>query len=128
VAAVRAELGPDVVLKAILETGELDDDRLIARAANLALDGGADFLKTSTGKTARSATPEAARVLLSVLTERAGPGGTAGIKISGGVGTTEQAGVYLAMADEAFGADRVSPATMRFGASGLLTALLADLG
>jgi deoxyribose-phosphate aldolase len=128
VAAVRSEIGPGIVLKAILETGELAQPDLIERAGRLALDGGADFLKTSTGKTEHSATPEAAEILLRVLAERAGPEGPAGIKISGGVGTTEQAGVYLALADEAFGADRVSPATMRFGASRLLGALLADLG
>jgi len=128
VAAVRSEIGPDLVLKAILETGELADERLIALAGGLALDGGADFLKTSTGKTEHSATPEAARVLLSVLSERAGADGPAGLKVSGGVGTTEQAAVYLALADEVLGADRISPATLRFGASRLLGALLEELG
>lgn len=128
VGAVRAEVGPDIVVKAILETGELVEDALIARAGHLALDGGADFLKTSTGKTEHSATPEAARTLLDVLCERAGPDGPAGIKISGGVGTTEQAAVYLDLADRAFGPDRVSAATMRYGASRLLGALLGDLG
>ena len=128
VAAVRDEIGPDLVLKAILETGELVDAALIAQAGHLALDGGADFLKTSTGKTEHSATPEAAGVLLEVLAERAGPDGPAGIKISGGVGTTEQAAVYLRLADDALGPDRISPATMRFGASRLLAALLAELG
>ena len=55
--------GP-AVLKAILETGELGEPALIRRAADEALAGGADFLKTSTGKVAVNATPEAAEILL----------------------------------------------------------------
>ncbi len=131
VAATRAEIGDGTVLKAILETGELDDDELAARAGRAALAGGADFLKTSTGKTARSATPEAAAALLSVLTE---PGAASpdrirpiGLKVSGGVGTVAQAATYLALADEALGAAAVGPATLRFGASRLLGDLLAVL-
>ncbi len=128
VRATRDEVGDDIVVKAILETGELGDDALIERAARAALAGGADFLKTSTGKTANSASPEAATVLLSVLSEAAGRGESRvrplGLKVSGGVGSVEQAAVYLALADAAFGADAVGPATLRFGASRLLGALL----
>ena len=57
-------------LKVILETGELRDDALIARAARLALDCGADFLKTSTGKTPVGATPAAARSMLQAIAAR----------------------------------------------------------
>ncbi|MEM9563696.1 MAG: deoxyribose-phosphate aldolase [Actinomycetota bacterium] len=132
VAATRAEIGNDIVLKAILETGELDDDELAARAGRAALAGGADFLKTSTGKTARSATPEAAMALLAVLTEPGAMptdrGRPIGLKVSGGVGTAAEAATYLAMADGAFGDDAVGPATLRFGASRLLADLLARLG
>lgn len=130
VAAVRSEIGSEIVLKAILETGELGDDQPIRDAGIAALDGGADFLKTSTGKTEHSATPEAARVLLSVLTagtpdaDRRRP---VGLKVSGGVGTAEQAAVYLELADAAFGPDGVGPATLRFGASRLLGDLVALL-
>jgi len=129
VRATREEVGDDIVVKAILETGELGDRGLIGRAGMAALAGGADFLKTSTGKTANSATPEAAEVLLGVLTDHADPGGPdrgvpRGLKVSGGVGTVEQAAVYLGLADAAFGADAVGPATLRFGASRLLGALL----
>ena len=126
VAAVRAVLDPPIVLKAILETGELEDPHVIAGAAREALAGGADFLKTSTGKTQRSATPEAAAVLLSVL--GTGPGGPdGGIKVSGGVSTVEQASLYLGLIDAAFGEDRVGPQIARFGASRLLDDVLAAI-
>lgn len=130
VAATRAEIGDGIALKAILETGELADAHLIGRAGRAALDGGADFLKTSTGKTAHSATPEAVEVLLGVLNHHADPGGPdegtlRGLKVSGGVGTVEQAAVYLAMAEQCYGT--VGPDQLRFGASRLLGSLLEAL-
>ncbi|MGH1489811.1 MAG: deoxyribose-phosphate aldolase [Acidimicrobiales bacterium] len=124
VAATRQAIGPDVGLKVILETGELVEEQLIRTAAMHALDAGADFLKTSTGKTARSATPEAAAVLLDVL---ASYQSEAGIKISGGVRTVDQAVVYLDLADRVMGSDWVSKETFRFGASSLLGDVLAAL-
>lgn len=128
VAAVRAVLDPPVVLKAILETGELGDAALIAAAGHETIAGGADFLKTSTGKTARSATPEAVGVLLDVLGDSSdGSSGIRrpgvrrpGIKVSGGVSTVAQASTYLELVDGAMGADWVGPTTVRFGASRLL--------
>lgn len=111
-------------LKAILETGELADPVTIARAAEAALDGGADFLKTSTGKVRVNATPEAARVLLQAIVRR---GGAAGFKPAGGVRTTAEAGVYLALCDEILGSGWAGPKRFRIGASGLLDALLAML-
>lgn len=128
VAATREAVGPDIVLKVILETGELDDSKLIRTAAGDSLGNGAQFLKTSTGKTARSATPEAARTLLEVLAEHARSGGmSAGIKVSGGVRTVDQAGEYLALADEIMGPDWADETTFRFGASSLLDDVLAAL-
>lgn len=130
VAAVRAEIGSDVVLKAILETGELVERELIAEAGVRALAGGADFLKTSTGKTERSATPEAAQTLLEVLgdPERAPrQRHPVGLKVSGGVSTVDQAAVYLDLADRALGAENVSAKTFRFGTSRLLDAILLEL-
>ncbi|MDE2275333.1 MAG: deoxyribose-phosphate aldolase, partial [Burkholderiales bacterium] len=76
-------------LKVILETGELQDPALIAQASRIALDAGADFLKTSTGKTARSASPEAARVMLTAIAADAGARGgdaAAGAAVRGGRG------------------------------------------
>ena len=114
----------DATLKAILETGELADPALIRRAADEALAGGADFLKTSTGKVAVNATPEAARILLEAIRDNASE---AGIKPAGGVRTTADAGVYLGLCEEIMGAAWAGPARFRIGASGVLSALLATL-
>jgi deoxyribose-phosphate aldolase len=115
----------DTTLKAILETGELKDPALIGLAAQAAIEGGADFLKTSTGKTATGATPEAARILLDTIDRR---GRSIGFKASGGVRTVAQAAAYLALADEILGASWAGPRHFRIGASGLLDAILATLG
>ncbi|MFM7347102.1 MAG: deoxyribose-phosphate aldolase [Tagaea sp.] len=109
-------------LKVILESGAFPSLEKLERAAIDVLEAGADFLKTSTGKIAQSATPEAARVLL-----EASKRGKVGVKISGGVRTLADAESYLAIADEIRGAGWAEPATFRFGASGLLDALLAAL-
>ena len=111
-------------VKAILETGQLQGADMIREAGTLALDAGADFLKTSTGKVPVGATPEAVRTLLELIAAR---GSDAGVKASGGVRTLEDAETYLAIADEVMGADWASPKTFRFGASGLLTALIDAL-
>lgn len=126
VAAVRAACG-GALLKVILETGELTTPEAIAGASRLALEEGADMLKTSTGKSPVSATPEAARIMLAAIRAHAGPR-PAGLKISGGVRTIADAAPYLALADAAMGAEWASPATFRFGASQLHGALAAALG
>jgi deoxyribose-phosphate aldolase len=124
--AVRAikEVCGEATLKAILETGELKDAALIGLAAEAALDGGADFLKTSTGKVAVNATPQAAEILLHAIARR---GGTCGFKPAGGVRTVADAAVYLGLCDGILGAGWAGPKRFRIGASGLLDALLATL-
>ncbi|QDL94150.1 deoxyribose-phosphate aldolase (plasmid) [Paroceanicella profunda] len=112
-------------VKAILETGILNDDAMISRAAALAIDGGADFIKTSTGKIPMNATHRAVRLMLEAVAEH--DNRLIGVKPSGGVRTLEDATSYLDIADEVMGADWVSPLTFRFGASSLLDALLATL-
>lgn len=121
---IKDVCGP-ATMKAILETGELGDPALIALAAEAALDGGADFLKTSTGKVRVNATPEAARILLHAIARR---GGTVGFKPAGGVRSVADAGVYLGLCDEILGPGWAGPKRFRIGASGLLDALLATLG
>jgi deoxyribose-phosphate aldolase len=123
VRAVKSACGP-ATLKAILETGELKDPALVRRAADAALEGGADFLKTSTGKVAVNATPEAAEILLAAI--RAS-GRDAGLKAAGGVRSTADAASYLALCDRIMGEGWATPAHFRLGASGVLTALLATL-
>lgn len=118
VQAVRAAC-PGRVLKLILESGELATPALIAQASAIGLDAGADFLKTSTGKTPTGATPEAARVMLQAIA--AHPRGAAvGFKASGGVRTVADAAVYIALVREALGEAALTPRRLRFGASGLL--------
>ncbi len=112
----------EATLKVILETGRLMTATAIRDAAELAVDAGADFLKTSTGKVAVSATLEAAHILLEVASAAGRP---VGVKVAGGVRTTEQAAAYLRLADAING--RTAPESFRFGASGLLDALLATL-
>jgi hypothetical protein len=88
------------VLKTILETGELATPALITRAAEIAVEEGADFLKTSTGKVRVNATPEAAELLLDVIKGAPRP---VGLKAAGGVRTTEDAAVYLGLCDRIMG-------------------------
>ncbi|GGE90053.1 deoxyribose-phosphate aldolase [Stappia taiwanensis] len=118
----------DRLLKVILETGEIGDPLLIHAAAGVAIGAGADFIKTSTGKVPVNATLEAAEVMLTVIEEtRRDHGRDVGFKPAGGIRTLEDAAGYLALADKIMGANWVSAATFRFGASGLLDAVLAGL-
>jgi deoxyribose-phosphate aldolase len=112
------------LLKVILETGALGETAIVRRASEIAIEAGAHFLKTSTGKTAVSATPQAARTMLGVIRESARP---VGFKAAGGIRTLADAATYLALADEIMGPDWAGPSTFRIGASGLLDALLAEL-
>jgi deoxyribose-phosphate aldolase len=113
---------PRRLLKVILETGELPDQETVALAARIAIQSGADFVKTSTGKTRVSATPEAARTMLDVIRATSH---RVGLKPSGGIRDLAAASTYLQLAREAMGPSWISPATFRFGASGLRDALLA---
>ena len=107
-----------LTLKVIIESGELADPVLIAEATRLSLAAGADFVKTSTGKTPVSATPEAACVM---LREIAASGmASAGFKASGGIRSVADAQGYLQLAAEVLGADALQARRFRFGASGLL--------
>jgi deoxyribose-phosphate aldolase len=114
----------DAPLKVILETGELRTADLIREASHLALAAGADFLKTSTGKVPVNATPEAVALMLEAIREH---GGRAGLKVAGGVATVADVQRYIALAADTYGAERLSPDTLRFGASSLLPVLLATI-
>lgn len=108
-----------LTLKVIIESGELGTAERIAQATRLALAAGADFVKTSTGKTATGATPEAAAVMLREI--KSSGLSSAGFKASGGVRSVLDAAGYIAQAEAALGADALHPQRLRFGASGLLT-------
>lgn len=112
-------------LKVILESGAFPDQKRLAEAGQLAVRNGADFLKTSTGKIPAGATLEAARTLLQVILESGrGVDHPLGFKASGGIRDVATAKAYVALAEEIMGKGWVSPAHFRFGASGLIDALV----
>jgi deoxyribose-phosphate aldolase len=126
--ACREACGP-VTMKVILETGSIARPALIEKAAKIAVDGGADFLKTSTGKVPVGATLSAARLLLEACRSAREAGGRpVGFKASGGVRDVLQAAEYLSLADQILGPDWADARRFRFGASGLLDAVLKQLG
>lgn len=128
ISACKAECAKaSVLLKVILETGELKEEALIRQASQIAIEAGADFIKTSTGKVAINATPEAAAIMLTVIRDM-GVKKHVGFKAAGGVRTAEDAALYLQLAGEILGEEWADAAHFRFGASGLLSSLLDTLG
>ncbi|MBE9375152.1 deoxyribose-phosphate aldolase [Saccharopolyspora sp. HNM0983] len=124
IAAVRAECGSRH-LKVILETGELATYDNVRRASWLALLGGADFLKTSTGKISPAATLPVTHVLLQAVRDwRAATGQLRGVKTAGGIRSTKDALRYLVAVRDVAGAAWLTPELFRFGASSLLDDLL----
>lgn len=107
-------------LKVILETGALPSVDAVYRSARVALDEGADFIKTSTGKIAVGATPDAAAAMLLALEDH---GDERGIKLSGGLRQFEDLLPYHRMLSAQWGVDAFTPHRVRIGASSLLTAL-----
>jgi deoxyribose-phosphate aldolase len=118
-AAVR-KASAGLRLKVILETGALLDGAHILRASRLSLAAGADFLKTSTGKTKVSATPEAARVMLSAIAADPDAAKRVGFKPSGGIRSVADAAVYIALVEELLGVEALTSQRFRIGASSVL--------
>lgn len=118
----------DTHLKVILETGELVTYDNIRRASDLALEAGADFIKTSTGKAATSATFATALLMCESIRDFARrTGKRRGLKIAGGIRTTRQALTYLVIVKETLGDAWLDPGLFRIGASSLLDDLLMQL-
>ncbi len=122
-ALFRSGCGSAAQLKVILETGELTAAQ-IRLASRLAIDAGADFIKTSTGKVAVNATPAAATLMLQAIAER---GGHCGFKAAGGIRTASAATEYLQLAERMLGPVWPTPARFRIGASALAGELHAVL-
>ena len=118
--------GANVLLKVIIESGELKDEALIRRASEIAIDAGADFIKTSTGKVPVNATTESARIMLETIRDSGKT--NVGFKPAGGIKTAKDAAVHLELADTIMGPEWVDRNHYRFGASSLLGNLLIDLG
>lgn len=115
-------------LKVILETGVLMDPVLIKKAALVAMNAGADFIKTSTGKVSIGATYEAVYVMAKTVAEYNVKNNTkVGIKVAGGVSTTEQAVSYYTIVASVLGEEWLNENLLRFGASRLVNALISSL-
>ncbi len=122
VQAITDLVDPPRIVKVILETGAFATGESISAATQLAIGAGADFVKTSTGKIPAGASLDAAAAMLA---EIAVADRTIGLKPSGGIRTFDEAMAYVDLADSVMGDGWATPATFRFGASGLLDALLA---
>lgn len=116
-----------VILKVIIESGELKTPELIKLASELSIRAGADFIKTSTGKVSVNATPEAAKVMLEVIKATNNPKVDTGFKAAGGVRDVVDAQVYLDLAANILGDNWATSSHFRFGASSLLGNLLSTL-
>ena len=110
--------------KIILETGELEKTSLIYGAAKLCIKHGVNFIKTSTGKTKISATPEAANAMLEAISNSKG---SIGFKASGGIKTIDDAKKYLSLAQIIMGTKWIKSQNFRIGASSLLDNLLQTI-
>lgn len=113
------------LLKVILETGCLPSQESVYQASMLALESGADFIKTSTGKLQPAATPEAVYTMCIALNEYYKVSGNKkGLKAAGGIVTAEDALKYLTIVQAILGNDWITPKLFRLGASRLANNLL----
>ena len=118
----------DKTLKVILETGALKTASNIKKAAILAMYSGADFIKTSTGKEAISATPEAAWVMCEAIKEYyKETGRKVGFKAAGGVDTVKKALAYYTIVKEILGEEWLNNGLFRIGTSRLANSLLSEI-
>ena len=115
-------------LKVILETGELGTYDAVRKASLVAIAGGADFIKTSTGKVSPAATLPVTLCMLEVIRDVHDETGLViGMKPAGGIRTAKQAIQYLCVLHETLGPDWLTPDLFRFGASSLLNDVLLQL-
>lgn len=127
-AVIREELGDDTLLKVIIESGELKNEALIRKATNIAIGAGADFVKTSTGKTPVSATYEAVMYICEeIKAYYESTGLMVGVKVAGGVTSSEDAARYYTIVQNVLGEKWLTPRYFRIGSSSLLGKLLKDL-
>ena len=127
VIAVKEACG-DRHLKVILETGELGTYDAVRKASLVAIAGGADFIKTSTGKVSPAATLPVTLCMLEVIRDVHDETGLViGMKPAGGIRTAKQAVQYLCVLHETLGPGWLTPDLFRFGASSLLNDVLLQL-
>ncbi|MCE1198190.1 MAG: deoxyribose-phosphate aldolase [Marinilabiliales bacterium] len=127
IAAIRESCG-EAHLKVILETGALKSAENIWKASVIAMEAGADFIKTSTGKMDPAATPEAAWVMCSAIRDfHARTGKKVGFKAAGGIVESRDALLYLAIVRDLLGEEWLNPKMFRIGASRLANNLLTSI-
>ena len=115
-------------LKVILEAGELVTLENVCNASELAMEAGADFIKTSTGKITPAATPQVVLVMLEAIRDfYVKTGKTVGMKPAGGISTAKHAIQYLVMVRETLGQGWMTPDKFRFGASSLANDVLMQI-
>jgi deoxyribose-phosphate aldolase len=122
------EVAVNQTLKVILETGELKTAENIARASEIAIEAGADFIKTSTGKISPAATEESVYVMLQVIKEyHRKTGKRIGIKPAGGISEPEKALGYYRLVNHVLGESWLNPGLFRIGASRLADSIVEYL-
>lgn len=127
IAAVKEACG-EAHLKVILETGELSTYDNIRLASDIAMQAGADFIKTSTGKVQPAATLPVTMVMLEAIRDYYyDTGKKIGMKPAGGIATAKLALQYLVVLRETLGEDWLTPDLFRFGASSLANDLLMQI-
>ena len=125
--AIRKAVG-NAHLKVILETGVLRSPEDIWNASIVAMEAGADFIKTSTGKLEPAATPEAIYVMCEAIKAYAAKTGRkVGIKPAGGMTVSEDALLYMAIVEAVLGADWLNNRMFRLGASRMANNILSDI-
>lgn len=123
-----ASASGDAHLKVILETGELETYDAVRLASQIAIEAGADFIKTSTGKVKPAATMPVTLVMLEAIRDHyLATGEAVGMKPAGGIRDAKLALRYLVMVKETLGDAWLTPARFRIGASSLLNDLLMQL-
>jgi len=110
-------------LKIIIESGELKTEELIRLASKVAMNAGANFIKTSTGKVTVNATLKAAKYMLEEIQNT---NKNCGFKGAGGIKTKTEALAYLNLASNIINEKFINPKTFRIGASSLLNDLLGN--
>ena len=124
--AVAAKQGRNVHLKVILETGLLRTSEAIANASFLAMEAGADFIKTSTGKVDVNATPAAAYVMCECIAKYyQATGKKIGFKPAGGISSAADALCYYSIVSSVLGKEWLNKELFRFGVSRVANSLLA---
>jgi deoxyribose-phosphate aldolase len=115
-------------LKVIVESGLLNNHEQIFKASMIAMDAGADFIKTSTGKTNVSATPDAAFVMCrAIAVFYSETGIKVGFKPAGGIVTSGDAAIYFNIVKNCLGDDWLNSRLFRIGASRLANNILSDI-